>query len=208
MSTLSVNVPALLLPLLLLLLSGCSLLQPVPPPAPEPQPVADPLTAEIEQNYQQGLALMQNNAWADAAAHWQVMLEQGAEFAGIYTNLALAQLQLQDYAAGLAAAEKSRQLDEHYCPAWKTLALLQRHNGNFAAAEQSYLKAAACAPADADIPFNLGILYDLYLQDLDNALQQYQRAQQLIGTEDGTLAMWITDLQRRQNNRVAKDGGQ
>lgn len=201
MWTLSVKAPALLL---LLWLSGCSLLQPAPVPVPE---VIDPLTAEIEQRYQQGLALMQQNAWADATAHWQTMLEQGAEFAGIYTNLALAQLQQQDYAAGLAAAEKSRQLDEHYCPAWKTLALLQRHNGDFSAAERSYLTAADCAPEDADIPFNLGILYDLYLQDLDNALQQYQRAQQLAGEGDSTLAMWITDLQRRQSSRVAGEGG-
>lgn len=201
MWTLSVKAPALLL---LLWLSGCSLLQPAPPAVPD---VIDPLTADIQQRYQQGLVLMQDSAWAAAAAHWQAMLEQGAEFAGIYTNLALAQLQLQDYAAGLAAAEKSRQLDEHYCPAWKTLALLQRHNGDFSAAEQSYLTAAACAPEDADIPFNLGILYDLYLQDLDNALQQYQRAQQLAGEDDSTLAMWITDLQRRQSSQVAGEGG-
>ena len=44
---------------------------------------------------------------------------------------------------------------------------------------------------------NLGILFDIYLQDLVKALQEYEKYQSLTQQEDSQVAGWIVDIQRR-----------
>jgi lipoprotein NlpI len=44
---------------------------------------------------------------------------------------------------------------------------------------------------------NYGILLDLYLGELENALAHYQKFQQLTPEEDKEVTKWIVDLERR-----------
>ena len=44
---------------------------------------------------------------------------------------------------------------------------------------------------------NLGILYELYLGRLDDALQAYQKYQALSESADQRVAGWVSDLERR-----------
>jgi hypothetical protein len=53
------------------------------------------------------------------------------------------------------------------------------------------------APDYANAWHNLGVLYDMYLQDLAAAVDHYQRYQQLVGSADEQTSRWIADLQRR-----------
>ena len=46
---------------------------------------------------------------------------------------------------------------------------------------------------------NLGILFDLYLQDLEQALAHYRRYQELMSEENEQVAGWIVDIERRLN---------
>jgi tetratricopeptide (TPR) repeat protein len=104
---------------------------------------------------------------------------------------------MHEYQASLNSVTSAQALQPDFCPAFKLKGLVQRELGDFSGAETSYLAAMACAPQDADIPYNLGILYDLYIGDLEKALAQYQRSRTLRGQDDAMLAIWIPDLQRR-----------
>ena len=191
--------------LLLVVLSGCSLLAPKPKLVDNAADV-QPVPAELTEAYNLGLAMMAGGRYDEALPHWQQIGERWAEYPGVWTNLALTQLHLQQFSDGVLSLNKAQALNAEFCPAFKVQALLQRELGQFSDAEKSYLTAAACAPDDASIPYNLGILYDLYLQDINSALAQYQRAQELLGTDE-TLSIWIADLQRRQTAQVAGEGG-
>lgn len=191
--------------LLVLLISGCSLLSPKPRLV-DSDSQQQPVPPELAEAYNQGLALMGEEKYQDAQTHWLAIGEKWPVYPGIWVNLALTQYHTKQFADGLASIQKAQQINAEFCPAFKVQALLQRENGEFSAAEKTYLQAAACDPQDAMIPFNLGILYDLYLQDLNNALVQYQRAQELMGSPDDKLSVWIADLQRRQTAQVAGEG--
>ena len=47
--------------------------------------------------------------------------------------------------------------------------------------------------------YNLGVLYDLYMQDLSAALECYRRylSESAEGEADPAVSRWITDLERR-----------
>lgn len=79
-------------------------------------------------------------------------------------------------------------------------AIALREQGDFAAAEQRYLRALSIAEEHAATHRNIGILYDLYVGDPDKALRHYKRYQSLTGDSDRAMAGWIADLQRRHSS--------
>ena len=78
--------------------------------------------------------------------------------------------------------------------------MLKRRRGDFLGAEAAYQRAIG---ADADYAlayYNLGVLNELYLQSLDEALQYFKKYQQL-SDKDGQVDLWVVDLQRRIDSR-------
>jgi tetratricopeptide (TPR) repeat protein len=91
--------------------------------------------------------------------------------------------------------------------AYNHLGILLRYQGQFEEARKRYQRAIAIDSDYAYAHLNLGILFDIYLQDLKLALKQYQKYQALIGEEDKQVAGWIVDIQRRLKIPTAKAQG-
>ncbi len=72
-----------------------------------------------------------------------------------------------------------------------------RRAGKFEEARQAYAKALDLDSGYAYAHLNLGILYDLYLQDADKAMTQYRRYGELVPAEAQTVQKWIADVQQR-----------
>lgn len=206
-------------------LTACSFLQPAPEIIDE-GPKEKPLPPQLIEAYNSGLELLQDmdevlasgsegdatneksgesDAVEKASQHWQALAEQFPEYPGVWTNLALTQLHLKQYEASHNSLTKALTINPEFCPGFKLKGLVERELGKFTDAETSYLAALKCDPKDPDIPYNLGILYDLYLHDLPKALVQYEMAQQLLKEPDETLAIWIPDLQRRNKANQPAD---
>jgi len=79
--------------------------------------------------------------------------------------------------------------------AYTNLGVLLREQGQFEQAEENYLAALGYWPHHQASLLNLGILYDMYLSKLPEALNYYELAQKLNARED--LKGWIIDLKRR-----------
>lgn len=197
--------PALALMLAVTLLSGCSLFKPAPKVV-DTDPALQPLPPELTDAYNDGLELLRDGEFEAAETHWQGLTEQYAQYPGNWLNLAIAQYRLEKFDDSLASVDKAQAINADFCPAHKVRALDERELGKFHDAEKSYLAAINCDPADADVRYNLGILYDLYLHDLPKAVEQYTQVQAMNKEPDETLTMWITDLQRRNSEQVAGDG--
>lgn len=191
------------LALAIFMLSGCSLFAKKPALQDSALDFSQPIPEALTEAYNAGLLLLKKEQYADAQQQWQSTASQWPNYPGVWSNLAISQWHLEEYKEGLESSEKALDLNAEFCPALKIKALLQKENGQFLDAVSNYEKAAQCAPEDADIPYNIGIIYDLYLQDLRQALVYYNQAQELLTEENDTLAMWITDLQNRQPTRLA-----
>jgi tetratricopeptide (TPR) repeat protein len=77
------------------------------------------------------------------------------------------------------------------------LGIALREQGKFKEAKAAYEAALALDPNYAKAHFNLGVLADLYMQDLPTALSHYERYQGLQSKPDPAVANWIVDLQKR-----------
>ncbi len=119
--------------------------------------------------------------------------------AGPLLNLALAEARNGDEQAARALLEQATTVCTSCGPVWNELGILDRRQGQFAAAEQAYLRAIGLEPDYAPAYYNLAVLYELYIPRPDLALENYDRFLQLGGTsaEDQDVQKWAADLRRR-----------
>jgi tetratricopeptide (TPR) repeat protein len=87
-------------------------------------------------------------------------------------------------------------IDPEHPAALNQLGMLLRRQGKFRDAESAYTRAVTADPDYALAHYNLGVLNELYLQQLDLALQHFERYVEL-GGDDDQVTKWIADLKRR-----------
>ncbi len=140
----------------------------------------------------------------DAELRFKEFLLLYPDYPGAYVNLAIIHANNDNDAATRAAIDAALALDAKYPAALNQLGMLLRRNGKFLEAEAAYLKAVTVSPDYALAHYNLGVLYELYLRRLDEALQHFVAYQSIVG-EDRQVEKWIADLRRRvaANRRTA-----
>lgn len=80
---------------------------------------------------------------------------------------------------------------------WNLRGIALRELGRFKEARQAYEQALAIDPNYAKAHFNMGILAEIYLQDLPLALSHFERYQSLQTRVDPAVNNWIADLRNR-----------
>ena len=135
---------------------------------------------------------------ADAIAQFKEIAATNPDFYNSYTNLGLLYMQTDNSKEAEQAFQKALSLNNKDAVSYNHLGILLRKQGKFTEAQAMYQKAITVKPDYADACLNLGILYDLYLQDFPNALIQYNTHQMLTGNQDKVVEKWIIDL----NNRI------
>lgn len=195
-------------------LVGCAAIAPAPSKAPArasaaPASVAksEPaVNAQWQQAYDHALAQLKADRFADAERELKALIEREPEFAGPFANLGILYRRSGRSADAVKALEKAIDLNAR-APYYNELAMVHRAEGRFDAAERSYERALALDPNYAYAHLNLGILYDLYLQQPAKALAQYERYQALVPSEGGTIGKWIADLKRRSTGTAEQTKG-
>ena len=115
----------------------------------------------------------------------------------VFTNLGLAYFKLHKLDLAEQAFREAIMRNNRDAVAYNQLGILQRYKGQFEEARNQYQRAIQIDSDYALAHLNLGILFDLYLQDLELALQQYQKYLALITEEDSQVSGWIVDIKRR-----------
>jgi tetratricopeptide (TPR) repeat protein len=207
--------PFFLLALLSLMLAACQTVSPTAAPA-ESEPKASQATAPTEpapaeattenpepSRSQQAMESVKAGDIDKAIEQFKQILASDPTTPHAYTNLGLLYLHGQKPALAKQAFERAIIIDNKDAVALNNLAIIQRQNGEFKKALFNYYKAVNAKPDYANAHLNLGILLDLYLQDLPKALEQYESYQKLTGGSDEKVSKWIVDIKRR----IADSGG-
>ena len=146
--------------------------------------------------FEQAAAIMAAGDLVDAELRFREFLRRYPDYPGGHVNLAIIHINNGDEAAAQADLDAALALSPNHPAALNQQGMLFRRNGKFIEAEAAYLKAVTAAPDYALAHYNLGVLNELYLQRLDNALQNFEQYQLLVGG-DKQVEKWIIDLRRR-----------
>lgn len=135
-------------------------------------------------NHEHGIAMLQAVA-ADAP-----------NVSGPRIDLGMAYHLAGDLEAAEAELQKALELNPEHPVALNELGIIYRKTGRFAEARQSYEAALAVYPGYHHARRNLGVLCDLYLGDLECALQAYEAYMTTVQS-DAEATMWIADIRNR-----------
>lgn len=196
--------------LTLLLLAACQSgpkTVPEPAPAVEPAPVSEASATEpvpevepvdfYQQFYIEAVDSLKRGDTEQAIELLMQVSTDAPDKPYVFTNLGLAYFKLKKMDLAEQAFQEAISRSKKDAVAYNHLGILLRYKGQFEEARKRYQRAIAIDSNYAYAHLNLGILFDIYLQDLKMALQQYEKYQALIGEEDKQVAGWITDIQRR-----------
>jgi len=181
-----------------LLLHGCGGSAPVQSDsAPGRVDAAEAVPGAASAAYERAILAMASGAVTEAELELEHLVLEYPRYSGPYVNLAILYRDGGHLDEAVAVLNRALALSPNHPAANNQLGMALRARGEFAAAEAAYLRAIAADPEYALAHYNLGILLDLYLLRPADALQQYERYQDLRSEPDSQVAGWIIDLRRR-----------
>jgi tetratricopeptide (TPR) repeat protein len=157
------------------------------------------MDAAARTDFARAAALLKTKEYGQAADLLQKVIKRSPGVTAPYIDVAIAYRHIGKPKQAEAALKTALRLFPDHPVASNEYGLLCRQNGRFAEARTIYEKSLARFPDYYPLHRNLGILCDIYLNDLPCALAQYQIYSKA-RPEDKQVKMWIADL----NNRMGK----
>jgi Flp pilus assembly protein TadD len=148
-------------------------------------------------DFDQAVAAMRIKNWRQAEASLLRLSDDYPQLSGPWLNLGITYLADDRLGDAEGAFRRAIAVNGNNLEAYNHLAALRRSTGEFAEAEALYQQALAIWPQHPQSHLNLGMLYDLYMGNLDKAASHYQAYQELQTEPDRRVAGWLMDMQRR-----------
>jgi len=143
----------------------------------------------------------------DAINQFKQLIFLNADYPNAYTNLGLLLLQKNELDEARDALKQAIRKDDEDAIAYNHLAIVERQQGNFQQARLNYQQAIDADPDYANAYLNMGILMDIYLQDLEGALKHYKTYLEKTDNSDKAIEKWVIDIQRRIDANTQKAKG-
>lgn len=166
---------------------------------PEPEPIAavpvEPVAA-VEQ-FDRAITLLGAGDLELAIRELRALSDAYPQYSGPLVNLGIAHLKSGQIEAAEQAFAAAIERNPDNAVAYNQLGILHRQQGRFQEADAAYSRAIAIAPDYALAHLNLGVLCDLYLQQPERALDQYEQYMALTATPEPKVTGWIAELRSR-----------
>jgi len=154
------------------------------------------VSGDVRADYETATRLLQQQKYAEGIALLVKITESAPTAIAPFVDLGMAYSRTGDLDRAEASLQKALQIDPTHPIANNELGMVYRRKGRFAEARTAYEKALVAYPGFHYAHRNLAILCDLYLQDLDCALQHYEAYRQAV-PDDQDAVKWIADLHNR-----------
>lgn len=147
-------------------------------------------------DFERAVAMMKNKDYEKAVDILEKIIEKSPGVTAPYIDIAIAYRKIGKPEKAEEHLKAALQLVPDHPVASNEYGLLCRKTGRFADARAIYEKAIARFPEYYPVHRNLGILCDLYLNDLECALEHYKIYSEA-KPEDKQVKLWIADLRAR-----------
>jgi Tfp pilus assembly protein PilF len=151
-------------------------------------------------DFQRAVAMLDKGHYDRAVDLLEKVIEQSPGVTAPHINLAIAYRRLDKLEKAEAHLQTALDMVPGHPVACNEYGLLYRQTGRFSEARAIYEAALARFPDYYPVHRNLGILCDIYLNDLQCALQHYE----IYGRtrpDDQQVQLWIADLRNRLKNQ-------
>lgn len=160
-------------------------------------PSVDPKAAS---SYEVALAAMRSGNNVRAEKLFTNLTREYPKFSGPHNNLGIIYYRNDNIEKAISAFENALKINPDSVVSLNYLGIISRGKGEFKKAQEYYERALRADPNYAYAHLNYGILLELYMGKLPEALDHYNRYQALTKEEDKKVNGWIVDLSRRIKN--------
>lgn len=156
------------------------------------------LTKLHQSEYEKGLDLMKAKSYDQAHIIFTKLTTSYPNLAGAYVNLALIYNAKSDGNKAELTISKALEINPNNVDALIQMAVLSQKSGRFKDVERYLLTAEAIESSNQIVQYNLAVLYEIYLQQYDDAINHYENYLALTSNDDKeTVKRWIQLLERK-----------
>lgn len=177
------------------------------PPVPH-TPEAEQAAQEALPEYVAALQAIRAEKYEKAQVMLQSLSSRFPQLSGPLVNQGIVHMELEQYEDAEDRLREALEVNRKNPYAHNALGVALREQGRFDESMKHYREALSLDPKYARAHFNMGVLAELYMQDMALALQHFRAYQNLQKEPDQSVANWITDLERRVPDPVPPWPGQ
>ena len=171
--------------------------QAVTPSAATQQKTEAVVSPPVQRDFSNALNAIKLGRYQDAERVLLALTREHPELSGPYANLGIVYYRLNKLPEAVESLKKAIEVNPDRAAYFNQLGIVYRQSGQLDKARESYARALQIDPLYSNSHLNIGILYDLYLQEPGKALQHYERYQALLPAADAQVNKWIVDLKQR-----------
>ncbi len=154
----------------------------------------------VRSDFRRALGHLEAEEYEAGIALLEQVVEAAPDSTTAHIDLGIAYRQVNALEKAETSLKRAPELNPRHPAAHNELGIVYRRTGRFAEARESYETTLDLYPDFHFARRNLAILCDVFLKDLDCAIENYELFARAF-PEDEKAAMWITDLR----NRAGKD---
>ena len=154
------------------------------------------VSGDVRQDFDTALRMLEQEQYEQAIVLLDSVTDSAPDATAAYINLGIAYGRTGDLENAELSIGEALRLNPRHPVAHNEMGMIYRRTGRFDAARQSYERALSLHPEFHFARLNLAILCDVYLADLECALENYELYREAV-PDDEEASMWIADLRNR-----------
>jgi len=152
------------------------------------------ISSSEREKYRKAIAALDNGQLEQAKNIFSEISDANPSLAGPYTNIALIHYKNKKYVDSFKLTEKAIKLNPKQAEAYNLRGQLNIAAGKVHDAKKDYREAIKLKPDYANAQYNLALVYDIYLQEIELAIKHYEIYMSLLKSPDEPTKEWISHL--------------